>query len=93
VIKQSGDARFAYDAYRRLIMMYADVVMEKAGGLEPKGGKGIRKVLDEKLEKIKVKQGYKYDTDITVDELKDLVKDFKKNDHQGAGPTFSRRSG
>lgn len=77
VIKQSGDARFAYDAYRRLIMMYADVVMEKAGGLEPKGGKGIRKVLDEKLEQIKHKQGYQYDTDLTVDELKALVKDFK----------------
>lgn len=77
VIKQSGDARFAYDAYRRLIMMYADVVMEKAGGIEPKGGKGIRKVLDEKLEKIKHKQGYKFDTDLTVDELKALVKEFK----------------
>ncbi|MGF2413256.1 pyruvate, phosphate dikinase [Ferruginibacter sp.] len=77
VIKQSGDARFAYDAYRRLIMMYADVVMEKAGGIEPKGGKGIRKVLDEKLEKIKHKQGYKFDTDLTVNELKALVKDFK----------------
>jgi len=77
VINQSGDARFAYDAYRRLIMMYADVVMGKAGGLEPKGGKGIRKVLDEKLEKLKQKQGYKFDTDITVEELKALVKDFK----------------
>lgn len=77
VIAQSGDARFAYDAYRRLIMMYADVVMEKAGGIEPKGGKGIRKVLDEKLEKVKEKKGYKFDTDINVDELKALVKDFK----------------
>jgi pyruvate,orthophosphate dikinase len=77
VIKQSGDARFAYDAYRRLIMMYADVVMEKAGGIEPKGGKGIRKVLDEKLEKVKHKQGYKFDTDLTVAELKSLVKEFK----------------
>ncbi len=77
VIKQSGDERFAYDAYRRLIMMYADVVMEKAGGIEPKGGKGIRKVLDDKLENIKHKQGYKSDTDLTVAELKALVKDFK----------------
>ena len=50
LIEQSGDERFAYDAYRRLIMMYADVVMEKAAGIEPKGGKGIRKLLDEKLE-------------------------------------------
>ena len=77
VIAQSGDERFAYDAYRRLIMMYADVVMEKGGGIEPKGGKGIRKVLDEKLEKIKHHQGYKYDTDITASELKALVKEFK----------------
>ena len=77
VIAQSGDERFAYDAYRRLIMMYADVVMEKAGGLEPKGGKGIRKLLDEKLEHIKHKQGYASDTDLTVPELKALVKDYK----------------
>ena len=77
IIEQSGDARFAYDAYRRLIMMYADVVMEKAGAVEPKGGKGIRKVLDEKLEKVKHTKGYKFDTDLTVDELKKLVKDFK----------------
>jgi pyruvate,orthophosphate dikinase len=88
VIAQSGDARFAYDAYRRLIMMYADVVMEKAGGLEPKGGKGIRKVLDEKLEKVKAKQGYKFDTDITVDELKALVKDFKETIIKVLGKPF-----
>ena len=77
VIAQSGDARFAYDAYRRLIMMYADVVMEKAAGIEVKSGKGIRKQLDEKLEKLKQKKGYKIDTDLTVDDLKALVKDFK----------------
>ena len=77
VIKQSGDERFAYDAYRRLIMMYADVVMEKAGGVEVKTGKGIRKQLDEKLEKVKYKNGYQFDTDLTVTELKALVKDFK----------------
>ena len=39
IIAQSGDERFAYDAYRRLIMMYADVVMEKAAGIEAKNGK------------------------------------------------------
>lgn len=88
VIRQSGDARFAYDAYRRLIMMYADVVMEKAGGLEPKGGKGIRKVLDEKLEKVKTKRGYEFDTDITVDELKALVKDFKETIIKVLGKPF-----
>lgn len=88
IIKQSGDARFAYDAYRRLIMMYADVVMEKATGIEPKGGKGIRKVLDEKLEKVKKQQGYKYDTDITVDELKNLVKEFKSTIIKVLGKPF-----
>jgi pyruvate,orthophosphate dikinase len=69
-------------------MMYADVVMEKAAGIEPKGGKGIRKVLDEKLEAIKEKQGYKIDTDLTVDELKALVKDFKATIKKVLGKPF-----
>ncbi len=88
LIKQSGDARFAYDAYRRLVMMYADVVMEKAAGIEPKNGKGIRKVLDEKLEAIKHKQGYKSDTDLTVPELKVLVKEFKATVKKVLGKPF-----
>ena len=57
LIEQTGNPRFAYDAYRRLIMMYADVVMEKAAGIEPKGGKGIRKILDERLEEVKKQEG------------------------------------
>lgn len=88
IIAQSGDERFAYDAYRRLIMMYADVVMEKAGGIEVKNGKGIRKMLDEKLEKIKITQGYASDTDLTVPELKSLVKDYKKTVKKVLGTDF-----
>ncbi len=88
IIAQSGDERFAYDAYRRLIMMYADVVIEKGGNLEVKHGKGIRKMLDEKLEHIKHKQNYKSDTDLTVPELKDLVKDFKKTIKKVLGVEF-----
>jgi pyruvate,orthophosphate dikinase len=88
IIAQSGDERFAYDAYRRLIMMYADVVMEKAAGIEPKNGKGIRKVLDEKLEHIKHTKGYTSDTDLTVDELKELVKDYKKTVKSVLGKEF-----
>ncbi len=88
IIAQSGDERFAYDAYRRLIMMYADVVMEKGGGIEVKNGKGIRKVLDEKLEAVKHKRGYKSDTDITADELKELVKDYKKTIKKVLGSDF-----
>jgi pyruvate, orthophosphate dikinase len=88
VIAQSGNPRFAYDAYRRLIMMYADVVMEKAAGVEPKGGKGIRKLLDQQLEAIKKKKGYKSDTELTVEELKVLVSDYKKTIKKVLGVDF-----
>ncbi len=88
LIEKSGDERFAYDAYRRLIMMYADVVMEKGAGIEPKEGKGIRKMLDEKLERLKVERGYKNDTELTVPELKALVADFKKTVKKVLGTEF-----
>lgn len=78
LIDTTGDERFAYDAYRRLIMMYADVVMEKAGGLEPANGKGIRKVMDEFLEEVKHKKGVANDTDLDVEDLKYLATEFKK---------------
>ncbi len=78
LIRQTGNERFAYDAYRRLIMMYSDVVMEKAGGITPKGGKGIRKILDERLEAVKHARGYANDTQLTVKELKALVEEFKQ---------------
>ena len=88
LIKMTGNERFAYDAYRRLIMMYADVVMEKAEGIEPKGGKGIRKQLDEKLEQLKKAKGYKLDTDLTAGELKKLVADFKETVKAVLGKPF-----
>jgi pyruvate,orthophosphate dikinase len=78
IIAQTKNPRFAYDAYRRLIMMYADVVMEKAEGIEPKGGKGVRKILDERLEEVKKQRGYKLDTELTVQELIALVAEFKQ---------------
>ena len=77
LIKKTGNERFVYDAYRRLIMMYSDVVMEKAEGLEPAAGKGIRKILDEKLEDLKKAKGYASDTDLTVEDLKALCEEFK----------------
>ena len=46
LIAQSGDPRFVYDAQRRLIQMYSDVVMEKASGIEPEEGMGIRNQLN-----------------------------------------------
>jgi len=77
LIEKTGNPRFAYDAYRRLIMMYADVVMEKAAGIEPKNGKGIRKVLDEMLEEVKDANGYRQDTELTAGDLRELVGRFK----------------
>jgi len=87
LIKQTGNERFVYDAYRRLIMMYSDVVMEKAAGIEPKG-KGIRKILDEKLGAVKQSRGYKSDTELTAQELKDLVADFKRTVQEVLGKPF-----
>lgn len=88
LIQQTQNSRFAYDAYRRLIMMYADVVMEKAEGIEPKGGKGIRKILDERLEKVKKSKGYEYDTELTTDDLKTLVVEFKNIVKKTLGKPF-----
>ena len=88
LIVQSGDERFAYDAYRRLIMMYADVVMEKGNAAAIKNGKGIRKILDEKLEHIKQQRGYTNDTDLTAGELKELVKTFKQTVKKVLGADF-----
>lgn len=77
LIEKTGNPRFVYDAYRRLIMMYADVVMEKAAGIEPEEGQGIRKQLDSLLEEVKERHGYATDADLQVEELQGLVEDFK----------------
>ncbi|HDO26214.1 MAG TPA: pyruvate, phosphate dikinase, partial [Nitrospirae bacterium] len=79
LIRKTNNSRFVYDAYRRLMMMYSDVVMEKAAGIEPKTDHdGIRYKLERALEKVKKKKGYKNDTDLTVDDLKKLCDEFKK---------------
>ena len=65
--KKTKNERFAYDSYRRFIQMYSDVVMEV-----PKSY--FEKIIDE----IKDKKGVKYDTELTVDDLKELVLRFKE---------------
>src|SRR5574344_721660 len=70
LIRKTGNERFAYDAYRRLIMMYSDVVMEKAEGIEPAEGKAIRRQLDGIMDELKTKKHYQSDTDLTVADLK-----------------------
>ena len=88
LIKKTNNPRFVYDSYRRLIMMYADVVMEKAEGIEPADGKGIRKILDDMLDSFKANKGYKSDTEITADELKQLAEDFKAKVKEVLGTEF-----
>ena len=88
LIKKTNNPRFVYDSYRRLIMMYADVVMEKSEGIEPADGKGIRKQLDDMLDTYKASKGYKSDTDLTADDLKQLADDFKKKVKEVLGTDF-----
>ncbi|TSA24212.1 pyruvate, phosphate dikinase [bacterium] len=88
LVALTKNERFVYDAYRRLIMMYSDVVMEKASGIELKDGKGIRKLLDERLEEVKHSKGYKSDTDLSVDDLKMLVVEFKQKIKDTLGKPF-----
>ncbi|HHV39774.1 MAG: pyruvate, phosphate dikinase [Bacteroidales bacterium] len=88
LIKKTNNPRFVYDAYRRLIMMYSDVVMEKAEGIEPEEGKGIRVQLDGLMQKMKADKGYKSDTDLTAEDLKDLCDIFKEKVQEVLGKPF-----
>ena len=88
MIKKTGNPRFVYDAYRRLIMMYSDVVMEKAEGIEPADGQGIRQQLDRMMEELKKAKGYASDTDITAEELQDLCEKFKVRVKEVLGVEF-----
>ena len=70
--KKTGNARFAYDSYRRFIQMYSDVVMEVNKSF-------FEKIIDE----LKHEKGIKFDNELTTEDLQDLVKRFKKvySDH------------
>ncbi len=79
LIKQSGDERFVYDAYRRLITMYSDVVMEKGAGIEPKDEEsGIRRQLEKIMNNMKKEKNYRNDLDLNAEDLKELCVRFKK---------------
>ncbi len=88
LIAQTGNERFAYDSYRRLMMMYADVVMEKAAGIEREEGQGIRRILDEKLAALKKRRGYSSDVEIPASELQTLVGQFKNEVEKRLGQPF-----
>ncbi len=88
MIKRTNNERFVYDAYRRLMMMYSDVVMEKAAGIEPEEGHAIRQQLEHAMEAVKKRKGYSSDTDLTIDDLKKLCDDFKVIIKQTLGKEF-----
>jgi len=88
LIRKTGNPRFVYDAYRRLIQMYADVVMEKAEGLEPEEGKGVRQQLEKEMARMKRAKGYRNDTDLTAEDLKRLVEIYKAKVKEVLGKEF-----
>ena len=88
LIKKTHNPRFVYDAQRRLIQMYADVVMEKAAGVEPAEGKGVRQQLEKELEKMKHQRGVHQDTELTADDLKALIEIYKAKVHEVLGKPF-----
>ena len=75
--KKTGNPRFAYDSYRRFIQMFSDVVMEI-----PKSY--FERILDE----IKEGKGVKYDTDLTAEDLKDIIVRFKNIYKENKGEEF-----
>ncbi|MDP8261861.1 MAG: pyruvate, phosphate dikinase [Candidatus Ancaeobacter aquaticus] len=77
LIAKTNNPRFVWDAYRRLIQMYSDVVMEKAAGIEPKEGHGIRQQLEAELHKIKTKRKVTNDCDLSAEDLKELTTVYK----------------
>jgi len=88
LINKTNNPRFVYDAYRRLITMYADVVMEKATGIEPKEGEGIRKKLEHHLSSYKKEYNLKHDTDLSEDAWITVIDTFKKEIKNTLGKDF-----
>ena len=88
LIEKSGNPRFVYDLYRRLIAMYADVVMEKAAGVEPAEGAGIRHQLEGMLEEVKAAQGYDNDSDLTAEDWRPLCDAYRARVAEVLGKPF-----
>jgi pyruvate,orthophosphate dikinase len=88
LIAKMKNERFVYDAYRRLIMMYADVVMEKAAGIEPAEGMSARLRMEHAMDRVKKAKGCASDTDLTADDLKGLCEEFKEIVRKSLGQPF-----
>ena len=75
LISRSGSERFAYDSYRRLIMMYSDVVMEKSLHLN-KTKKPVRIKMEKLLSQMKKKYSHKSDATVSADHWKELISQY-----------------
>ena len=77
LIKKTGNERFVYDAYRRLITMFGSIVM----GID-------RQLFEKTLEKMKEEKGVRLDTELTAEDLKQLVEQYKFIYKKGTGEDF-----
>jgi len=75
--QKSGNARWAYDCYRRFIQMYSDVVMEVG-----------KKYFEQLIDKMKEEKGVKLDTELSADDLKALAEQFKAEYKNKIGKDF-----
>ncbi len=83
LITQTQSPRFAYDSYRRFVQMYGDVVL----GLKPKD-KQERDPFEVILERKKKARGLRFDTELTAEELQELVAEFKAEIKAKLGKNF-----
>ncbi|MFI5237412.1 MAG: pyruvate, phosphate dikinase, partial [Ignavibacteriales bacterium] len=83
LIRKTNNPRFAYDSYRRFVQMYGDVVL----GLKPVD-KHDEDPFEIILDKKKHKHGFKLDTELTADHLKELVGEFKAAIREKTGHDF-----
>ncbi len=77
IAKKSGNARWAWDCYRRFIQMYSDVVMEVG-----------KKYFEELIDKMKAKKGVQFDVELTAEDLKELASQFKAEYKEKIGEDF-----
>jgi len=83
IAKKTGNARFAWDSYRRFVQMYGDVVMD----MKPQSKEDVDP-FEEIIDAIKEEKKVKNDTELTTDDLKELVKRFKAAILKNTGKEF-----
>ncbi|MCE5205518.1 MAG: pyruvate, phosphate dikinase [Porphyromonadaceae bacterium] len=83
IARKSGNERFAWDSYRRFVQMYGDVVL----GMKPQSKEDIDP-FEEIMDELKESKGIALDTDLTTEDLRELVKRFKAAVKKNTGNDF-----